>query len=232
MNSQQLNNFRAVMALNPVIILIGQSGCGKGTRAKAIKNIYQEMVNQPNSGLLPIFTTDTGSLFRGEIPKFSPWIRERLQEIQEAGKFQSYVSAEMLWASQIHYHYSGGPTLMDGTPRSKDEAQGIINLLAVSFQKKIIIINFELDDAECDRRMQARNEWLIDQGKEARSDTNTAEKRTEKLAAYHTGVVPAVAYMTQTPFVFKRDVVPAGTMDESDEATICAIAEALSFCES
>lgn len=231
MDQEQLNNFVSVMAHEPVIILIGQSGCGKGKRVEAILKVYQEILDQSEYELLPIFSTDTGSLFRQEIPKFSPWVRKQLQETQDAGKFQSYVSATMLWSSQIHYHYPGGPILIDGSPRSEEEAQAIINLLGITFGKKIIVINFVLDDAECDQRMQRRNAWLISQGKEPRSDTNTPEKRAQKLADYYTGVVPAVEYMRQSPLVFKKDVVPSGTIQESDEATICAIAEALLFCQ-
>ena len=96
---------------NPVIILIGQSGCGKGTQKINLEKTFGTLGFLDN-----FFVIETGDLFRKQIQKFGSFFRNKIKEIQEAGKLQSPEYATFLWKQEMLYNYSGGPIIIDGSP--------------------------------------------------------------------------------------------------------------------
>jgi len=171
---------------NPVVILIGQSGCGKGTQTELFKKSYHKL--HPK---LELFTIGMGDEFRNEIPRFTPWISKKLHSTQVAGKRQPFSIATTLWTKKILYEYTGGPMLLEGSPRSEPEACAMLDFFS-SIGKKPYLVCINVSNEEATRRILARNEFLLKQGLPIREDCSTAERITEKLKFFETDVVPAV----------------------------------------
>lgn len=182
---QQL--FNACIETGPIILFAGQSGGGKGTQKERIEPCIP--------GLLSIVM---GDLFGEQIPTFSPYHQKKLSETQEAGKRQCYVHAVLMWAQKISVSHTGGPILIDGSPRSKEEAQIMIDFFVGYMQRRIIVFCFDIPDEEADRRMIHRNQQRLAKGEKERKDSNSPESRANKIAYYHTDVAPSIEYMKGT----------------------------------
>ena len=175
-----------VFGKDPVIVLIGQSCCGKGTQTQLFKESFHKL--HPNSEL---FTIGMGDEFRNEIPKFTPWISKKLHSTQIAGKRQPFSIATASWVKKMLYEYTGGPMLIEGSPRSEAEACAMLDFFT-AIGKKPYLVCIEVSDQEAERRMVARNKFLLKQGMPIREDCSTPERIAEKLGFYKTDVVPGI----------------------------------------
>lgn len=170
----------------PVIIFAGQSGCGKNTQAKSFMAIHKELCGSQ------LFYSETGNLFRQNIPQMTEFNKKRLKEINDSGGLQSWVLATSMWSHKALFEYNGETVLIDGSPRTEKEARAILSFFRDHAQKEIIVFAFELSDDEAERRMIRRNEEQMTGGEQPRADTATPEARKKKLAFFHTDVVPAI----------------------------------------
>lgn len=175
---------------DPVIIVIGQSGSGKATVSEFLKNLHGKLYRKKE-----LMYLETGGLFREETPKMLKFNQERLKEIQDSGARQSWVIAVSLWVHEFLYGYKEGPIIIDGSPRSTEEAMAIINVFRSYAKREIVVFYLHVSDAEADRRMILRNKELEKSGKPVREDTATSEVRKKKLAYFYTDVVPAIQYL-------------------------------------
>ncbi len=171
----------------PVVIFIGQSGCGKETQSKELIKISKELNSQRE-----VYIAETGQIWRDSIPQMTPFCKELLNQIQSSGQLQSWVTTAALWGSKFFYGYNGGLVIVDGSPRSVDEAKAVLDFYHGFAKKEIIIFSIEISDEEAEKRMIARNEAIVQGGGTPRSDTDTAEKRRVKKAYFHTDVKPAI----------------------------------------
>lgn len=175
----------------PILLIIGQSGCGKGTQSKIFKRLCKEISGKT------LYISDTGDCFRKSIPKMSHYNRARIAKIQDAGRLQSWFTATVLWGHQFLFKYKNGPVLIDGSPRSIGEAGAIVDFFIGDLGKNIIVFHLKITDEEANERMIKRNKTLVLKGKKARSDTATDEGRREKIAFYHSDVMPAIKFLSQ-----------------------------------
>lgn len=180
----------------PVVIFIGQSGCGKNTQSEKIKLISKELNPERE-----VYISETGQIWRDVIPKMTPFNKDILEKIQSEGRLQSYITTSILWGSKFLLEYNGGLIILDGSPRSIGEAQTVIDFYNGFANKEIIVFYIEISDEESDKRMIRRNQNLIDKKEEPRSDTDTPEKRRRKIAYFHTDVKPALNYLKDRPGV-------------------------------
>ncbi|MCC6198631.1 nucleoside monophosphate kinase [Candidatus Nomurabacteria bacterium] len=169
----------------PVIIFTGQSGCGKGTQINLMRKKYFELTYQE------IFISETGKLFREHIPLVSPYFK-KLTTTQNSGKRQPACIASSLWIRHILHDYTGGPMLIDGSPRSTDEARDMISFFKYFMEKEIFVFHIVVSDEEAMRRILARNEYLRSKNLPIREDCSTPEKIEQKLLWYETDVLPAI----------------------------------------
>ena len=170
--------FKNVFEKEPVIIFIGQSCCGKGTTISFLKEDYKKLTGKD------LFISETGQLFRNEIPKMSPKVSAMLHEKQITGKRQNAYIASSLWIHKILFEYPGGPIIIDGSPRSKMEAEVLVRFFT-DFGKKIIVFHIQISEEEAKKRITLRG----------REDSDTPEKIKEKLFFYGVDVVPALRWM-------------------------------------
>lgn len=186
---------RAKIALmkNPVIIIIGQSGCGKGTQMGLLQKTFNTL------GFKNTTFIETGELFREKIKKLSPYFRKSIQEVQEAGKLQSPLYAEFFWKEKMLYAYTGGPIVIDGSPRSVHEAQAMIDFFHFEMKKDMIVFYLYIPDDIAKERILERNIKTSKEGVHVRTDTDTDQKIAEKLRYFNTDVFPSIDYLNKKP---------------------------------
>ena len=145
------------------------------------------------------FFSETGDLFRKYIPTFSDQIEVILKETQNAGKRQPSCIASTLWIHNILLRYTEGPILIDGSPRSADEAKVLKEFFCDFLGRELLVFYIYVTDEECKRRIFARNDIYRQQNREVRSDCATEEAVNEKLRWFHTDVLPAIQYLEMAP---------------------------------
>ncbi len=178
------NLIKSLARRNPVVILIGQSGGGKNTLAKPL--IDSKL----------FFYSETGGLFRENIPNLTEKNKGILKKINDSGSRQSWTIATALWVKNFLFSYESGPILIDGSPRSKGEARAIIDFFGDGYLKReIILFHLVVSDAVAEQRMINRNKEIKKAGGTLRKDTATKKSRLKKLAFFHTDVLPSIKYM-------------------------------------
>ena len=99
-------------------VLIGRSGCGKGTQAKLLMEKFGNL-----------YYLSTGDLLRDLASKKTD-VAERIKKILDAGKLPSDDLATALWISEISYNLKKEQGLMaDGFPRRLEEAKDLYELM-------------------------------------------------------------------------------------------------------
>lgn len=181
---------RQAFKKEPVIILIGQSGCGKGTQLERIAKAYKKLFPKKN-----LYIAESGQILRDIIPKLTSFNKKILHEIQTAGRLQSWITTSSLWASKFLSEYRGGLTIVDGSPRSVNEAKALVDFYHGFANKEIIVFYLKITDEQAYARMVFRNNALLLVNKKARSDSDTPIKRKTKIAYFHTDVMPAIEYL-------------------------------------
>ncbi len=172
----------------PVIALIGQSACGKGTQIEQIINVFADLF--PGK---PYLCSESGQLLRDNIPHMSKWNKAIIDERQHVGKLKPWTMVTALWATKFFNLYQGGPIFVDGSPRSVDEVDAMLNLYCEYVGKDIIVFLLTINDEEAEQRLVRRHQ------KYPRPDTATVEVRSLKIAYYHTHVVLAVKKIADMP---------------------------------
>lgn len=199
---------REVFEKDYVIVFIGQSACGKETQSKALMRIIKQV--SPGK---EIFFSETGGLYRKEIPFFSKYNKNILDSVQSAGKLQNWITTSALWAHNFMYNYNGGVIIVDGSPRNVDEAKAFVDFYHGHAGKEIIVFFIGISDIEARERMILRNRNLELCGKEPRNDSDTPEKRKTKLEYFHTDVKPALEYLKKAKGVHFNKLAGKGKID-------------------
>jgi adenylate kinase family enzyme len=178
----------------PVIVLIGQSGCGKETLAKRILNDIRETLPDQN-----VLFLETGGLFRKYTPTFTPRMAEILKKNQNAGNRNPSCTASTMWCFNMFTEYYEGTILIDGSPRHEDEAKAMVEFFCDFLGKEMIVFFIDVTDEECTRRILARNELYRQQNREVRDDCATIEAIQNKLSWFAPDVLPAIQYLEMAP---------------------------------
>lgn len=186
------------MRKNDVILFIGQSGSGKGTQAELLFNLCKKLFPKRK-----IMLSGTGDLFRNSIPFMSPFIRRKLKKIQESGRVQPGAMATVMWGFNFMFNWSNEKLIMEGSPRSKNEAQAIVDFFT-GVGKRVILFDLDITREIAEVRMKERK----------RNDTNTKQKRKNKLDFFDTNVVPGIRLMKRSSNVDYYKI-PMGTIEDT-----------------
>lgn len=172
------------MAINTprTYILIGPSGCGKGTQVKLLREYLEKIEPQFSQ-----FYLQSGSLFR-EFVKGNTFAADISRDALNNGERQPDFLAMWIWSDTFIKNLHGNEHLIiDGSPRSLNEAQNLD--IALKFfrrtQPTVIFMNVSSEWALARMLGRAKEEGRAD-------DTEQAIKK--RLAWYERDVMPVVEY--------------------------------------
>lgn len=120
-------------------ILIGRSGCGKGTQAKLLAEHFGNL-----------FYISTGKEFR-KIAEYDTQVGHKIKELLSGGGLPFDDLATMLWMSEITYNLKEEQGFcLDGAPRRLEEAKALdafLNYLERKESTMIILLDISRKEA-------------------------------------------------------------------------------------
>jgi adenylate kinase family enzyme len=178
----------AIITMNlKTFILIGRSGCGKGTQAMILEKFLKNQ--DPQRG---IFHLETGARFR-EFIKGDSYSSRLAREVSEIGGRQPDFLAVWNWTHLMLEQFTGNEhIILDGTPRSYEEA--LVLDTAMTFYKRLRPTVIYLDVS----RKWSEDRILSRAKKEGRSDDQTDAKVQKRLDWFETEVMRGVKFFEQS----------------------------------
>ncbi|MGP6173946.1 adenylate kinase [Corynebacterium sp. A21] len=168
------------------LVLLGPPGAGKGTQAALL------------SEKLAVPHISTGDLFRANIGEGTPLGIEAKQYIDAGKLVPTDVTARMV-KSRLAESDAAEGFLLDGFPRTVEQAEILKSLLEESSQQLDGVLNFKISEDVVVERMLARG----------RADDNEETIRT-RLAVYRDETSPLIEHYGEKII----DVEAEGTVDE------------------
>ena len=163
-------------------ILIGRSGCGKGTQAKLLSEYLKK--NDPSREILYI---QTGAEFR-EFIKGDSDTQKLSRAIYDVGGLQPDFLAVYMWTNVLVNKFTKNEhIIMDGMPRNFHEAGVLDSIFNFYGTEKAHVIHLDISESISIDRLMARGR--ID---------DTREEIAERLSWYDTKVVPALDFFRKT----------------------------------
>ena len=177
------------------LVLLGPPGAGKGTQAA----ILSEKLNIPH--------ISTGDLFRANIGEGTP-LGVEAKSYMDAGKLvPTDVTARMV-EDRLSQDDAANGFLLDGFPRTVEQAEILKDLLAKKDQVLDGVLNFQVSDDVVVERMLAR----------ARADDNEETIRT-RMSVYRDETMPLIDYYGEKII----DITAEGTIEEINDSAMKAI---------
>ena len=152
------------------LVLLGPPGAGKGTQAA----ILSEKLNVPH--------ISTGDLFRANIGEGTPLGVEAKSYIDAGKLVPTDVTARMV-EDRLNQDDAKNGFLLDGFPRTTEQADILEELLAKKGEKLDGVLNFEVSEDVVVERMMARG----------RADDNEETIRT-RLGVYRDETAPLIQH--------------------------------------
>lgn len=165
-------------------IFIGRSGCGKGTQVKLLIEYLKES-KEPEK----IFYLQTGQHFRDFI-KEEGLANKKAYEIMDSGGRQPDFLAVWIWSNAFLKNVKNEEHLIvDGTPRSLNEARILDTAMKFYKREKPIIVYIDVSRQWSEERLLARG----------RADDLEIEDIRKRLDWFEDDVLPAVSFYRDNP---------------------------------
>lgn len=163
-------------------ILIGRSGCGKGTQGQLLA---EHLKRQTNRETLYI---QTGAEVR-EFIKSEGYTASLSKVMYENGLIQPEFIPIFMWTNVLVKNFNGEQNIIfDGSPRKLYEAEVIDSILDFYKLSKPKVIHIDISKEEAMKRLLARG----------RSDDNL-EDIEHRLSWYDHDVIPAIKFYENNP---------------------------------
>jgi len=165
-------------------IFIGRSGCGKGTQVKLLMERLKESKEDEK-----IFYLQTGQHFRDFI-KGEGLANKLADEIMDIGGRQPDFLAVWIWSNAFLKNVKNAEHLIiDGTPRSLNEARILDTAMKFYKREKPIIVYIDVTREWSEERLLARG----------RADDLEIEDIRKRLDWFEDDVLPAVSFYRENP---------------------------------
>ncbi len=185
--------------LPKTIIFIGPQGSGKGTQIERLSRVLKE--KDPTRRVVDI---QTGRRFRALAAKGEGYTEKEMQKTLDTGVLQPLFLSVVLWGDAFHHHVDPEcHLLIDGFPRTVDEARVLESALSFYSRAPLTIINLETPEEVVRKRMVER----------ARPD-DTPESIEARLAWYRNDTIPVLAYYRERPDTVVVDCDGTKTIEE------------------
>jgi adenylate kinase len=166
------------------VIFIGPQGSGKGTQVERLD--ARISAADPSRRVVDI---QTGRRFRALAAKEENYTEERVASTIDTGMHQPLFLSVVLWGDAFLHHVSPDcHLLVDGFPRTVDEAIVLESALSFYERKNLTIVFLDVPEDEVRIRMKQR----------ARKD-DTPDAIEERLRSYREHTLPVVAYYEKRP---------------------------------
>lgn len=178
------NKFLAISSNNVrmqihTIIFIGPQGSGKGTQIELLSKVLKK--RDPERRVLDI---QTGRRFRALAAKGEGFTEKKVHETLDSGVLQPLFLSVALWGDAFHHHADAEcHLLIDGFPRTVNEAKVLESALLFYKREYVTIINLETSEKVVRERMMQR----------ARPDDTEASIEA-RLTWYREETIPVLAY--------------------------------------
>ncbi len=160
-------------------IFIGRSGCGKGTQVKLLIEHLKESKETEK-----VFYLQTGQHFR-DFVKEEGLANKLADEIMEEGGRQPDFLAVWVWSNAFLKNVKNEEHLIvDGTPRSLNEARILDTAMKFYKRKKPIVVYMDVSREWSEERLLARG----------RADDLEIEDIRKRLDWFEDDVLPAVSF--------------------------------------
>lgn len=181
------------------IIFIGPQGSGKGTQIERLSRVLKESDRERR-----VVDIQTGRRFRALAAKGEGYTEKKMHETLDTGVLQPLFLSVVLWGDAFHHHVdSECHVLIDGFPRTVNEARVLESALAFYQREPLTIVNLETSEEVVRQRMVER----------ARPD-DTAESIEARLTWYREETLPVLAYYRERPNTRVIDCDGTKSIDE------------------
>jgi adenylate kinase len=166
------------------LILLGPPGAGKGTQSARLTQKYS------------IPQLSTGDMLRAAVAAKTP-IGLKAKAIMDAGGLVSDDIVVGIVADRIAEPDAARGFILDGFPRTVQQAQALDAMLAEKGMDLDAVIELKVDEDALHARMERRVMEMQAAGQPVRADDNPEAFRT-RLTAYRTQTAPVSAYYAQS----------------------------------
>jgi adenylate kinase len=193
------------------LILLGPPGAGKGTQAQRLVDKYG------------IPQLSTGDMLRAAV-KAGSEVGKRAKAVMDAGELVSDAIVNAIVAERIAQPDCAKGFILDGYPRTLQQADAVNEMLAGRDQGLDAVIEFVVDDKALVGRILRRAEEAAAAGQPVRKDDNP-EIFEERLREYYKKTAPLIGYYYAKGRL--RSVDGMASMDAVTDAIDSILAEAV-----
>jgi len=165
-------------------ILIGRSGCGKGTQSRLLEP-YLRSADPERRDVLYL---ETGEHFR-DFFKRNSYSSKLARELNERSELQPPFLAIHFWSDWLIEHLHGSEHLIiDGTPRYLDEARALTGAMRF-YRRRPTVIHLNVPREFSEKHLRERG----------RADDRREGDIQKRLLWFETSVLPAIEYLKHEP---------------------------------